>query len=112
MRKIVKERILKKCNYICVNCGATKDLQVDHIVPLCSGGRHDEDNLQILCKKCNLTKPKKPLLNSFDKFFIKGDGKNYILMSKNLPLKQLFPYHNRNFIYFIIERQFNKLCNG
>jgi len=29
---------------------------VDHIVPLVLGGPHSEENLQLLCKRCNLSK--------------------------------------------------------
>lgn len=32
---------------------------LDHIKPLCVGGEHSMKNLQWLCAKCNLTKPKK-----------------------------------------------------
>jgi 5-methylcytosine-specific restriction endonuclease McrA len=40
----------------CLKCGATEDLQVDHILSLTRGGTHDEDNLQTLCRKCNRKK--------------------------------------------------------
>lgn len=40
----------------CVNCGATKDLQFDHIIPLARGGANTKENIQILCRACNSRK--------------------------------------------------------
>ena len=37
----------------CLWCGATRDLTVDHIVPLSQGGSNESDNLRVLCRKCN-----------------------------------------------------------
>ena len=44
-------------SYVCAHCGV-KDrsrvfFQVDHIVPMNSGGKSIPENLQILCRKCN-----------------------------------------------------------
>ena len=41
---------------VCVNCGATTDLTVDHIVPLARGGLNSTDNMQTLCRSCNSAK--------------------------------------------------------
>src|SRR5690349_16827735 len=49
-------KILLKCGHACVHCGATDDLQVDHIKPVSHGGSDEEDNLQILCRLCNQRK--------------------------------------------------------
>lgn len=42
----------------CAACGVAigADRHVDHIVPLALGGGNGRDNLQILCKPCNLRK--------------------------------------------------------
>lgn len=40
----------------CVTCGATADLHFDHIIPVAKGGGNSEENIQILCRSCNLKK--------------------------------------------------------
>lgn len=40
----------------CVECGATEDLQIDHILPIALGGATSEGNLQALCADCNRAK--------------------------------------------------------
>lgn len=41
---------------VCVRCGASGPLTVDHIVPLALGGTHRLENLQAMCEPCNLAK--------------------------------------------------------
>lgn len=41
---------------ICVYCGATTNLSVDHIVPTSAGGGHERSNLQCACMTCNRAK--------------------------------------------------------
>jgi len=43
----------------CVGCGdqfRMRNLELDHITPRSKGGRHSDDNLQLLCGWCNRTK--------------------------------------------------------
>lgn len=55
--------VLKRDNYTCKACGATSSdgvkLEIDHIVPVSKGGTNDPDNLQVLCKTCNIGKSDK-----------------------------------------------------
>ena len=38
----------------CTQCGATQDLQFDHVIPVAKGGGNSAANIQILCGSCNL----------------------------------------------------------
>jgi hypothetical protein len=40
----------------CVLCGATENIQFDHILPIALGGATSAENLQILCADCNHAK--------------------------------------------------------
>ena len=50
------QQVLARDNNRCLACGATDNLEIDHIVPVCKGGRSVLDNLQILCCPCNRSK--------------------------------------------------------
>lgn len=51
----VKQQIRER-DRVCLACGATKMLQVDHIEAAYKGGEHEPHNLQLLCKICNRLK--------------------------------------------------------
>lgn len=40
----------------CTQCGATDYLEFDHIIPHSKGGANTVNNIQILCRRCNLAK--------------------------------------------------------
>ena len=54
--KKLRAIILEKYNSICQRCGSKNDLHVDHIIPYSKGGWTREDNLTVLCSKCNYKK--------------------------------------------------------
>jgi hypothetical protein len=52
----VKNRVLERDGGCCVYCGSSDGIHFDHIIPIVKGGDNTEDNIQILCKDCNLRK--------------------------------------------------------
>lgn len=57
--KAIRQEVLS--TGICAACGASESLQVDHIIPVCRGGRSDLSNLQALCRTCNARKGTKTM---------------------------------------------------
>jgi hypothetical protein len=54
--KWLRRRIMERDEYACVECGATENLQLDHIVPHSKMGPTRESNLRVLCGRCNVGK--------------------------------------------------------
>lgn len=52
----LRNKIFKRDENKCVDCGSTANLQIDHIIPLSKGGKTIKSNLQTLCELCNKTK--------------------------------------------------------
>jgi hypothetical protein len=58
----LRYKVLSRDKFKCVRCGAspatdpTCNLHIDHIVPFSKGGKTAPENLQTLCKNCNLGK--------------------------------------------------------
>lgn len=48
--------IYKRDGNRCRKCGSTRNLEVDHIIPIAKGGKSTMDNLQTLCHRCNVKK--------------------------------------------------------
>ena len=55
LKKKMYDEQRKKCNG-CKSFYHQKDLTVDHIIPTVKGGQDTEDNKQLLCFHCNVTK--------------------------------------------------------
>lgn len=57
----LRQEIYERDNYICQYCGTdlseqSRNLSIDHVIPLTKGGSHNRDNLATACKSCNLKK--------------------------------------------------------
>ena len=51
--KSVVCEIYSRDGHRCTNCGATKNLNIDHIFPVAKGGTSEVENLRLLCFSCN-----------------------------------------------------------
>ena len=102
LRELAKTVIGKPCKY----CGELIDhnnISMDHIVPLSRGGNSTIDNLQLVCKRCNIQKDKmldyeftklKELVNTFTdesriyvnkKLSMQGAFNGYYKKTENCP---------------------------
>ncbi len=57
--KRMKRRVYRKQSGICARCNKhfeINEMEADHITPWSKGGKTNEENCQMLCKKCNLEK--------------------------------------------------------
>ncbi len=81
---------IKERDKICLICGGTDNLTVDHIIPLAEGGADDFSNLRTLCFKCNSRKgPIPPLwqriVNLFNGniYWFKADIRHQTTIARN-----------------------------
>jgi len=51
-----KKNVMIRDNYTCQYCGATKELTIDHVIPVSRGGKSNFENCVTACKQCNLKK--------------------------------------------------------
>lgn len=60
MTQELRNKVKERDNYTCQICGKYMPdevgLHIDHIIPISKGGKTVEQNLQVLCDKCNLRK--------------------------------------------------------
>ncbi|ASV73292.1 hypothetical protein THTE_0690 [Thermogutta terrifontis] len=52
----VRQRVWQRYGGRCAECGATDYLEFDHIIPVAKGGSNSDNNVQLLCRRCNLKK--------------------------------------------------------
>lgn len=54
----IRKRLFAEKGRECVYCGTElgRSAHLDHIIPLAKGGAHTDDNVQLLCPDCNLSK--------------------------------------------------------
>lgn len=51
-----KEIIVNILGGTCQYCGSTKNIEIDHILPVAKGGANEIANLQLLCYSCHKDK--------------------------------------------------------
>lgn len=52
----IRNTVWQRCNGKCIECSSTSYLEFDHIIPFSKGGSNSENNIQLLCRGCNLKK--------------------------------------------------------
>ena len=52
----VRQRVWQRYGGRCAECGAADYIEFDHIVPVARGGSSTDNNVQLLCRRCNLKK--------------------------------------------------------
>lgn len=55
----VKSAVWQRYGGRCAECGDDQYLEYDHIIPFAKGGASSENNLQLLCRRCNMRKSDK-----------------------------------------------------
>jgi 5-methylcytosine-specific restriction endonuclease McrA len=54
--KVLRRKVLDRDRHLCLKCGSTALLTMDHINPTSQGGLTRYNNLQTLCRTCNSQK--------------------------------------------------------
>ena len=55
----LRRRVIERDGVYCVYCDddlSDKEIHMDHVIPESKGGKTNYANLQVTCRKCNLTK--------------------------------------------------------
>jgi hypothetical protein len=52
----VRQRVWQRFGGRCADCGANDYLEFDHIIPVAKGGNNEDNNVQLLCRRCNIKK--------------------------------------------------------
>jgi len=50
---VTRREVLRRDKHTCQYCGSTRQLTLDHVVPVSKGGRHTWDNVVTACEPCN-----------------------------------------------------------
>jgi len=69
--KKTRATVMERDGYKCVFCGKTRNLQIDHIMPVSTGGTNELNNLRVLCRSCNA---RRVMDDSFEMLRNMGDG--------------------------------------
>jgi len=73
----LRQRVIARDNNVCQLCGKEGE-EIDHIVPFCVGGKHEEGNLRVVCSSCNKSEAAKMRYLT-----IKKDNDNPIKIEEN-----------------------------
>ncbi len=51
-----RREVFRRDHHTCQYCSATRDLTIDHVIPLSKGGSHTWENVVTACQSCNQRK--------------------------------------------------------
>lgn len=52
----VRQRVWQRYGGQCAECASDQYLEFDHVIPVARGGSNGDNNIQLLCRRCNLKK--------------------------------------------------------
>jgi hypothetical protein len=55
----IRQRVWQRYGGRCAECGSDQYLEFDHIIPVAKGGSNSEENVELLCRRCNSKKSDK-----------------------------------------------------
>lgn len=89
-----KQEIFDRDNHTCVECGATENLETDHIKPWEKGGQTIVENGQTLCRTCNASKSNKISDDTLSKLSIRELGD--LFRNGKITLEQQLAHSNKS----------------
>lgn len=54
--KKIRDQLIEKFGELCMCCGSTEKVSIDHVIPISKGGSKSIENIQLLCIPCNVRK--------------------------------------------------------
>ena len=74
------QTVLYKFKHACAYCGATSDLEQDHVVPLSHGGANVIANIVPACKRCNASKGAKNVMEWYKSTSCFSEDRLHLIM--------------------------------
>ena len=65
-------KLIERDGAKCKNCGTKEDLTIEHKIPQCIGGEWSQENLEILCRICNIKAYNSLVKKALKLYFLKG----------------------------------------
>jgi 5-methylcytosine-specific restriction endonuclease McrA len=85
-----KKNIMTRDNYTCAYCGSNEELTIDHIIPICQGGKSTFENCVTACFSCNNAKnnrtPNQAKMYLHKKAYAPTISEFFVMKMKNLGL--------------------------
>ena len=93
---LTKRNVYLRDNFTCQYCGSTKDLTIDHVIPISNGGLNVFENLVTCCHRCNNKKGSKSLEEAGLKLKEQPFHPSYLILFKTRMINSWMPYIYRH----------------